>query len=204
MLDLGEGDMVPVEQLTHFGHHRIRHFASLEHGGMPLFQQFVAGACGTDFATIHDGHAVAEIFDIGQQVRAEQHCLSAPGEGRDQILDLSRADGVHTAGRFVENQQLRVIDQALCESDASLHALGILPHGAVLHRLQSDHVEQHIDAVPSSSTVQAEEPAVVIERFSAAQKSIEIRLLRQVADEPLRCDVARPLAENRDPTCRRP
>ena len=98
---------------------------------------------------------------------AEQHRLAAAAEVGDEILDLLRSDRIHAAGGLVEDQELRVVDQALREPDPPLHPLGELPHGPVLDRVEPHHLEQHVDPLAAQPRGQAEQPAVVVERLAS-------------------------------------
>ena len=70
----------------------------------------------------------------------------------------------------------------------------------MLHGLETNHVEQHVDPLAPGAAIKTEEPTVIVERLTAAQKPVEIRFLRQIAYGSLGFDILRPLAEDRDAT----
>jgi len=115
---------------------------------------------------------------------------------------VSRADRVQACGRLVENEQVRVVDQRLGQADAALHALGVFADGSALHRFQTDHLQQHVDALVAGVAVLVEQSAVVFQRFPGVEEPVEIRLFRQVADAFLGGDVRGQFAEHRDPAGR--
>ena len=135
---------------------------------MLLLEQFVTGTLGPHLAAVHNRDAVAEVLDVREEVRAEQHRLAPAGEGSDEILDLPGPDRVHAAGRLVEDEQLGIVDQALREADPPLHTLGVLADRPVLHRFEADHLQKHVDSLTAGLPLQSEQPAVVVECLPAA------------------------------------
>ena len=79
---------MPGQHAPHLREHSVGHVGGLEDRGVFLGEQFFAGSLGPDLAAVHDGHAIAEILHIAEQVGTEEHGLAAAGEGRDQILNL--------------------------------------------------------------------------------------------------------------------
>jgi len=140
-----------MEHVANLAHDGIGQFRGLQDGGMLASQQILAAALGPYLSTVHDGHPVAEIFDIGEEMGAERHRLAAGGQRGDQVLDLPGTDRVHAAGRLIQYQQLGVVDQGLRSADAALHALRILADRAILHCLQADHFQQHVDPLPPAT-----------------------------------------------------
>ena len=78
---------------------------------------------------------------------AQDYRLAAPRERNDQIFHLATANGIKAGGRFVENDEVGVIDERLCQSDAPLHAFGKFANGARLGFAEANHVEQLLCAL---------------------------------------------------------
>ena len=66
-------------------------------------------------------HGVADALDVGEDVRGEEDG-GAAGERRDHLEHLAAPDRVERAGRLVEQQQARRVDQRLGDAEALLHA----------------------------------------------------------------------------------
>ena len=77
-----------------------------------------------------------------KQVAAQNDGFAAPGQGQDQILDFAAADGVQAGGRFVQDDEVGIVDERLGQADAALHALGKLAHHAGAHLAQADHFQK--------------------------------------------------------------
>ena len=82
-------------------------------------------------------------------MRGQQDRFAAAGEGEDQVLDLATAERVEPGRRLVEDDEVGVVDERLSEADAARHALGKFADDAAPRVLESDHVEQLLDALPA-------------------------------------------------------
>ena len=78
---------------------------------------------------------------------AENDGFAPAGHGQDQILDFPAADRVHPGGRLVQDDEVRVVDQRLGQTNAPLHAFGKLPHHARAHLAQADHFQKFFGAL---------------------------------------------------------
>ena len=63
----------------------------------------------------------------------------------DDLAHLHAAQRVQAAGRLVEDQQVRVVDQGLGQSHPLLHALGIGLDGALAGGFQLDELQQLVN-----------------------------------------------------------
>ena len=113
---------------------------------------------------------------------AQDHRLAAAGQGQDQVLDLAATDRVQAGGRFVEDDQVGVVNERLGKPDPSLHALGEFAHHPSPHLVQSHHLQQLPGAAATLVAGQIEKAAEKIECLVRIEITIEIRFLRQVAD----------------------
>ena len=87
-------------------------------------QQLVDRTLAQETAAVDDGDAVADAFDLGEQVGVEQHRAAAGAELDDHVAHLAAADGVEVGGRFVEDEQLGLVQEGLGEREPLPHALG--------------------------------------------------------------------------------
>jgi hypothetical protein len=99
-------------------------------------------------------------------MRAQQDRLAPLGELLDHVLDLAGADRIHATRRLIENQKLRIVDQALGEPHPPLHALGKLPHRPMLDRLEAHHLQEFAHPLAADRRGNPEQPAVVVERLT--------------------------------------
>ena len=131
-------------------------------------------------------------------MRAEDHRLAALRQRADEVLDLAASDRVESRGRFVEDDEVGIVDEGLREPDAALHALGELAHGARPRVAEADHLDELLRALLPVTGVEREEVAEEIERLARAEIAVEVALLGQVADARLGLHVARRFAEDGD------
>jgi hypothetical protein len=80
-------------------------------------------------------------------VRRKEHGLALVFQALDDFTDFHAAQRVEAAGRFVENQQIGIVDERLREADALLHAFGIGFDGTFARRLQFNELEQLVNAL---------------------------------------------------------
>ena len=93
---------------------------------VPAGAQLVHVALAQDLPLVQDDHRLADLLDIAQEVRGEQDRLAViPAKRKKQVEHRVAARGVHAAGRLVEQDKFRVVDQALREAHAAHHAFRI-------------------------------------------------------------------------------
>ena len=81
-------------------------------------------------------------------------------EGQDQVLHFPRADGVQAGGRFIQEDQVGIVDQGLGQADAAGHSLGILAQLALAGLgVEADDVQQFGNAPVEFAPGQAETAA---------------------------------------------
>jgi hypothetical protein len=132
-------------------------------------------------APVHDGDAVAHLFDLAEQMRAKDHGLPFGAHRVDHAADGGRADGVDARGRFVQDDELGVMDDGLGETDALEHALGIGPDraiGRLGHRRQAESV---FDGSRDVRGCDAAELGAVADEFATAEELMEVWRFRQEA-----------------------
>ena len=76
-----------------------------------------------DPAFLDHRHEVADLGQLGQDVRAEEDGLAIGGQLANQRPEFDAGARIEVGGRLVENQQLRVVNDGAAECDALLEAL---------------------------------------------------------------------------------
>src|SRR6266849_125644 len=65
-------------------------------------QQLVERAVSDDLAAVDDDHAVADLFDLGQEMRVEEHGDAALAQRADDLAHVVAADGVERARGLIQ------------------------------------------------------------------------------------------------------
>ena len=65
---------------------------------------------------------VAEVGQLGQDVRGDQDRLAHPVQFLEQLADLDAGPRVQAAGRLVQQQHLRIVQQHAGQAQPLLHA----------------------------------------------------------------------------------
>lgn len=76
-----------------------------------------------------DGDAITEHFDILEDMRRKEDGFAAITEAEDDIADIFSTDGIESAHGFVEDDEIGIVDQGLCDADALDHAFGVFAEG---------------------------------------------------------------------------
>src|SRR5262249_31885594 len=92
------------------------------------------------------------------------------------------AERVQTGSRLVEDDELRIVDERLGQTDALAHTLGILLEDALAIRFEANHLDQRLGLFLPDRWTDVEKPTVKVERFFSIEETIEVRFLGQVAD----------------------
>ena len=82
---------------------------------------------GDDLAAVDDRSGVTDLFDLVEQVRGQKDGAFLPLDHRaDHLAELLDAPGIKPVGRLVEDQQLRIGQQAAGDTEALAHAERVL------------------------------------------------------------------------------
>ena len=76
-----------------------------------LAEHVVELAAGDDPAVVDDRDAVADLLDLAQQVRVQEHRGAAVGGGADDAPDVDPADRVERGRRLVEDDERRLAEE---------------------------------------------------------------------------------------------
>lgn len=99
-------------------------FESAEFG-----EEVVKGAKFAELSFGDDGDAVAEHFDVLEDVGGEEYGFAAVTEAKDDIADIFSSDWIESAHGFIEDHKIGVVDQGLCDANALDHAFGVFSQG---------------------------------------------------------------------------
>ena len=147
-------------------------------------------ALGLNASAVINHGPVAHVFDIAQEVAGEDDRLASTGQCQDEVFDFATPQRIQARGGFVEDDQIRVVDQRLSDADAALHALGEFADGARAGLVQAHHLDELLGAAAAFGRVDLEEAAEEVERLARVQEAVEVAFFGQVADAGLGGDIA--------------
>ncbi len=109
---------------------------------------------------VDDDGPVADLLDLVQQVRGEQHGRAGRAELADELAHVLHALRVEAARGLVEDDHLGPAEQRVGDAETLLHAVRVAAHLAVGAVQQADRVEHLGDAllggVPAGRADQAQ------------------------------------------------
>jgi len=70
-----------------------------------------------------DRDLVADHLGVGKDVRRDEDRLSLVAQRQDQVPHVSATERIEARHRLVEDQEIGISDQRLCQADALAHAL---------------------------------------------------------------------------------
>ena len=88
-------------------------------------EKFGHGALGDELALGEDGHAVADLFDLVEEVAGEEDGAVSVAEATDKFSDFDHALRVEAVCGFVEEDQVRVAEEGVRQAEALFHAHGV-------------------------------------------------------------------------------
>ena len=131
-------------------------------------------------APARDDHdAVAQLLDLGHEVRGQQHRHALVGEAADQQAHVAHAARVQAGGGLVEDQQPRVAQQRAGEPEALAHAVRVAADLVARAVGELDGVERGVDP---RGRVAAVERGDELEVPAAGQVGVEARRLDEAGD----------------------
>ncbi len=102
---------------------------------------------GDDAAVVDDRDAVAQRIGFEHVMGGQQDGLLFRLQVQDHLAELARPDRVQAEGGFIQEQDVRVVQQRARHVQALLHAAGIALHLLIAAPGQPDHLEQVGDAL---------------------------------------------------------
>src|SRR5258708_14870516 len=135
-----------------------------------------------ELALVENGNAVADVLDVVEPVAAHDDRLALVAQAYDKVLHPTGAERIKTGSRFIENDQLGIVDQGLSQADALAHALGVFLEDAFAIGFKADHLDQFLGAAMTDAGGHVEKASVKVERFLGIEESIQVRFFGEVAD----------------------
>ena len=96
-----------------------------------------------------DGHPVAHLLDLGELVAGDEHRPAFLAKAAEQIPDLLDPRGIKAVGRFVQDQQRRILEQGGGDAEPLLHPKGIGLHRVARSPSQPDPIHRGRHVLPS-------------------------------------------------------
>src|SRR5262249_11956624 len=108
-----------------------------------LLQYLRSRTGGNHFSVVHC-HLPVEALRLVHIRRGNDDAhLRTPGADiADQLPELSARERVYARGRFIEDEQIRIVNQCAAEAELLLHAAGKLACGAAQERVEACSLEQ--------------------------------------------------------------
>lgn len=106
----------------------------------------------------------------------------------DQFQDVFASYGVKGARRFVQQQQLRSVDEGLGDAQALPHSARVFPYVRA-HLSESRHVQQQVHPIVQLPTVHSMQPSCKPHGFTGGHPVVERGNVREEADPGPDCVV---------------
>ena len=103
-------------------------------------------ALADDLAPVDDGDGVAGALDLVEEMGRQHDGAPLGHERQDHVAHVEHARRVEAVHRFVEDQQLRIAEEAGGDAEALAHAHGVLGHLVVGPMEDADALERRVDA----------------------------------------------------------
>jgi hypothetical protein len=94
---------------------------------------------------IQDGDVSSHGFHVRNNVRGENDDAFT-GKFREQISKTHALLGIEAGGGFIDDQELRIVEQGLRNADALAHAARKFTERTIANVRQIDHGEKFVDA----------------------------------------------------------
>ncbi len=110
---------------------------------------------GSSAAVADDRDRVADLLDLGQDVRAQQHGDPGLGEPRISVADVADAGRVEPVGRLVEDQQVGLLEQRRRDREPLLHAQRVGAVAVTVAPGEADRLDRGVDPARGRRRVRA-------------------------------------------------
>ena len=152
----------------------------LDEGGVEVglagaFEQRWRAAGGKDAAVVHRDQPVeiGRFFHVGG-CHQYAHAAAAGADARDELPELAARERIYAGRRFVEDQQIGIVDQRAAKAELLLHSARKLAGGAVAEWREAGAVEQLIDARGALGAILAEQSAEKVDVLEHRQRHVKI------------------------------
>src|SRR5262245_1914203 len=139
----------------------------------------------------HD-HPAASLLDEFEDVRAVQDRLAALSERGHEMPQHQCGHDVQTGIRFVENEQIGIVEYRGNQHHFLFHAIRVRPDILIGRVRQPEQLEQGVNPSRHQPGVQLPKATNQLEIFSARLEVVEDWLLRHIAKAPTKRDRVAP------------
>src|SRR5258708_37597085 len=109
--------------------------------------QLFDGFIRDKLASIEKDGARTNLLYLTQQMAGKEDALAFTREPVQQIAHLDDTSGIESVGRFVEDEQIRIVEQGDPHAQALLHAERVGTHAILLARLQPNLLQDSFNAL---------------------------------------------------------
>lgn len=120
-------------------------------------------------------------LDVGNDVGGENHDAFA-GELREQVAETHAFFGVESRRWLVDDEQLRIVQQCLRDTDALLHPPGIAAQRALADARQVYEVQKFVDPLLGQRSVEAFNGGEIFEKLNSVQVGIYAEVVRKISE----------------------
>lgn len=131
---------------------------------------------------MQDRHSIADLFDFAEQVRVEEDRLPFAAEAFHEIADLAAADRVHPVRRFIQKDDLRIVEHRLGDAEPLLHALRVGADAVIHPGADADDLEHLGDLASPHIAGHAVQLPVEVHQAECGVILREAVIFRQVTD----------------------
>ena len=179
------GDFFIILRFARRDHHRFVVFAFFfrQQGDKSGFQfislclrfQFTGVPRRQYLAVIHRNQVIEtlRLFHIGGR-HQHTHILLAFADTVDKLPELGAGEGINPGGRFVEDQQFRIVDQCAAQPELLFHPAGKFPRRAVTERSKPGTGKEIINPQTALFLRLTEQPSEKIHVFKYRQGVIKV------------------------------
>src|SRR5215471_3193788 len=122
---------------------------------------------------MNDADVIAEALDFAHDVCGEDDGFATFAALTDEVNDGASSHNVEAGGGFIENHDLRGVDESAGDGGFLFHAGGEFVAAAVAEAVHAEAVENVVDALFECGFVEAVEAAKVFDQLLSSETRIE-------------------------------
>src|SRR5579872_759445 len=161
-------------------------------------EHFGQSSGAEEFSVIDDDDAVADLFDLRKDMRAEENGLAFGLKGEQEIEHFLASGRVESGSGFVEHQELRAGEECLSEAETLHHAAGVFADAEVFVTGEADFGDKIADEIVRPVGRLTGEFQVEAQQLWRGEVLIEREILGEKPDFLFGAQVARLMAEHAD------
>lgn len=147
-----------------------------------LREKGFGSAVSEKLAVGKDGDIGGDGFHVGDDVRRENDDALA-GKFGEKISEANALLGIKAGGGFIDDEELRIVEERLRDADALAHASGVAAERALGGVGEIYEREQFGDAPAGGRRGDAFYSGEIVEEFDGAEIGIDAEVLRKIAED---------------------